>query len=415
MLAIQASTLIDGTGNVSKEVVVLVDGERITAVAKAAELTIPPDAEVIDASSKTLMPGLIDAHVHLRNSMDPKLAPPPIIEVQELLAKTALRCYVNGIRMIEAGFTTVRDAGLSRNFEDIALRDAINQGWVKGPRMRVCGQGLSTTGGHMDQTKGFIPGATHPGLNFLVDSPWDAQRAVRYQLKMGVDQIKINATDGTYVREYGEVTAPEMPRALLDAICEVAHNHKRKVLAHSHGGPGVRDAILAGVDSLEHGAGLSDEDLDLMVERGTYWVPTLTVMANSYATRFDEGVSPTSRMWSERNYEAVFLAVEKAVKKGVKIGAGTDAGETVLHGKEDARELELLVKGGMTPMQAIVAATKVNAELLDWGDDLGTVEAGKWADMIVVDGDPLADIRILQDHSRIKQVIKNGEVLVSRA
>ena len=414
MLAIRAGKLIDGTGRMLEDMVVLVEGERIAKVGKAEQVKIPEGAEVIGATNKTLMPGLIDSHVHVMGNGDPKEHELLRLGgVQESIGTVALKSYVHAKRSLEAGYTAIRDAGC-RDYVDVALRDAIDEGLVEGPRMKVAGQALAATGGHMDMTNGLAPHVRIGDLMNIADSPDEGRKAARYQIKMGADFIKISATLSEYVRKRGEVCSQEMALETMRAICEVAHWAGRTVAAHCHGGDGVRNAILAGVDSFEHGAWLSDEDLDLMVERGAFWVPTLTVISAGFERMSEKEQPEYARHWTEQNYEQVWITFEKARARGVRIGAGTDAGFMVPHGS-NARELELLVKAGLTPMEAIVAATKTGAEVLDMAEEIGTVEEGKLADLLVVEGDPLADIRILQDLTRIKKVIKGGKVVVHRA
>jgi imidazolonepropionase-like amidohydrolase len=266
----------------------------------------------------------------------------------------------------------------------------------------------------MDITRGLIPGIQIPGPEAVVDSPAEARKAARFQIKMGVNLIKINATLTEHVRERGGICTPEMTRETMEAICQVAHWAGRKVAAHCHGGEGARNALLAGVDSLEHANWLSEEDLDLMAERGVFWVPTLTVVTVGFERRFEDGESESSRRWRERNYERSWVTFRKALARGVRIGAGTDAGVVGVPHGGNARELELLVKGGMKAMEAIVAATGVGSEVLDMAGDIGTLEPGKYADLLIVDGDPLADIRVLQDRGRITHVLKGGKVVVQR-
>lgn len=414
MLLIKAGLIIDGSGRTLEDRGILVDGQHIVGLGTEQELDLPEDVEVIDASNQTVVPGLVDAHVHTRMSGDPDAEQPEFAQITELPATTALKSYVNARADLEAGFTAIRDAG-GRMYEDIALRDAINAGWLDGPRMRVAGQGLTVTGGHMDRTKRMIPGIQIPGPDAVVDSPDEARRAVRYQIKMGADHIKINATLSEHVSEKGEICSPEMTREMVEAICQVAHWAGRKVAAHCHGGEGARNAILGGVDSLEHAAWLTEEDLDLMAERGTFWVPTLTVITTGFERRFEGDRPEHLRRWTERNYESVWRTLENALDRDVKIGAGTDAGVMGVPHGSNARELTLLVRGGMKPMEAIEAATRRNAELLNWSDEIGTIEMGKLADLLVIDGDPLQDVSILEDSDRIVGVIKGGQHVLPRS
>jgi imidazolonepropionase-like amidohydrolase len=250
----------------------------------------------------------------------------------------------------------------------------------------------------------------------VVDSPDEARKATRHQIKMGADFIKIAATLSEYVRKAGGLCSQELTFDTMRAICEVAHHTGRKVGAHCHGGNGVRDAILAGVDSLEHGRFISDELLEMMAERGVYLVPTLSpegrVMERERDAVKDSGPDWD---WLQKANAAMYHTVARAQKMGVKVATGSDAAMPYVRHGENAYELELFVRAGLTPMEAIVAATKIGSEVLDMADQIGTIKEGKLADLLVVDGDPLADITILQDLSRIKKVIKGGQIVVERA
>jgi imidazolonepropionase-like amidohydrolase len=414
MLAIKAGKLIDGTGKELEGMVVLVEGERITQVGKAQEVEIPEGAEVLDATGKTVMPGMIDAHLHIRGSGDPSRRGVQV--VGDSIGTLALMSYVNAKKDLEAGFTALRDAG-NFGYVDVALRDAIDEGWIEGPRLKVAGQGLTSTGGHGDRTKRLAPHVRLEGLNNIVDSPDEARKATRYQIKMGVDFIKIMATLSEYVRKFGGTCSQELTYETMKAICEVAHWAGRKVGAHCHGGPGVTDAIKAGVDSFEHGRFITDEQLEMMAEGGRYLVPTLAPegRAMEYGREAVGTVKDEDWEWKLRANGAMYDTVARAHRLGVKVAAGSDAAMPFVRHGESAYELELLVRAGMTPMEAIVAATKVGSEVLDMAEEIGTVEAGKYADLVVVDGDPLADIKILQDLNRVKKVIKGGKVVVSRS
>ncbi|NLE76345.1 MAG: amidohydrolase family protein, partial [Chloroflexi bacterium] len=325
----------------------------------------------------------------------------------------ALRSYVSARKDLEAGFTTLRDAG-NRGYVDVALRDAINAGWLEGPRLKVAGIALAATGGHMDRTKGLAP---HVGIDQstnMADSPDEARRSARYQIKMGADFIKIAATISEYVRKFGGLCSQELTFETMKAICEVAHWAGRPVAAHCHGGQGVTDAILAGVDTLEHGRFVSDEQLDMMAERGVFLIPTMSPEGRVMEQGRQPGSSDVDWAWTCKANDAMYDAVLRAHKRGVQVAVGSDATMPYVFHGENAYEMELFVRAGLTPMEAIVAGTKVGAAAVGMGDEVGTVEVGKFADLVVVDGDPLADIRILQDMARIKKVLKGGRVMVER-
>jgi len=249
-----------------------------------------------------------------------------------------------------------------------------------------------------------------------VDSPDEGRKATRYQIKMGADFIKIMATLSEYVRKAGGTCSQEFTFDTMRAICDVAHWAGRRVAAHCHGGDGVRDAILAGVDSLEHGRFISDELFEMMAERGVYLVPTLSPEGRAMEHgREAAGLEKEEDWdWFLRANDAMYDTVARAHRMGVKVAAASDAAMPLVCHGENAYELELLVRAGMTPMEAIVAATKVGSEVLDMADQIGTIEEGKLADLLVVQGDPLADITILQETKRIKKVIKGGEIVVER-
>lgn len=243
------------------------------------------------------------------------------------------------------------------------------------------------------------------GLTGVGNGPWECRKAAREQLKRGADVIKINAAGGS-----PDLTKPgtqEMTYEEMAAICEEAHWAKKRVAAHAHGGQGITDAIRAGLDTAEHGLWLSQEQVDMMAEHGVYYVPTLS----THTRGLELGPEESGNSWDwlvKMGKEVMWRSLELARKAGVKIAVGTDAGFWMYHG-ENAMELAEMVKGGFTPMEAIVAATRIGAECLDLDKVTGTVEAGKYADLVIVDGDPLADVKVLQDMSKIVQVLKGGK------
>jgi len=409
MLAIRAGLLIDGLeGPPLRNAVVLVEGERITQVGPDSEIRVPGDAAVVDASDKSILPGLVDAHVHVHTPGGP-VSNYGLAGARELQGTLTLKAYKHVRQDLEMGFTTLRSLA-SPAYVDVALRDAINQGVVEGPRLLVAGQGLSITGGHMDKAD-FAPEVNvfeSSRMGRACDSPWEFRKATRAQFKRGVDLIKINAcAEALYHLDppYGQ----EMTYEEMAAVVEVAHWLHRRVTAHTSGGQGITDAIRAGVDSLEHAHWLSDEQIDMMVKRGTYYIPTLYVNSLSVSLSAKEiGVSDAEWAWLLKVDEDKWDTLQRAKAAGVKIAAGTDAGFVVRHG-ENACEMAELVRGGFTPGEAIAASTRVGAECLGIEHEAGTIEAGKHADLVVVDGDPLADISILQDAGKITQVYKSGK------
>jgi imidazolonepropionase-like amidohydrolase len=360
-----------------------------------------------------MLPGLIDAHVHLMGSGEPRDTTWVMREVVDLPGAVALNCFIHGRRNLEYGFTTVRDLAC-RHYADVSLRDAINAGRLEGPRLKVCGVGLTSTAGHMDRGKHFTPGVIVPGPSAVVDGPDEGRRGVRMNLRYGVDFIKINATLSELVRPFGGLCSPEMTLETMQAICEVAHDHGRKVAAHCHGGKGVTWALQAGVDVLEHGRFLTDEQLEIMAKQGTFLCPTLSPEARAHELGL-RSPDPTLTAWQDKARGAMYETVNRARKAGVTIVNGSDAAMPgVTHGHGGAYEMAELVKAGLTPMEAIVAATSAAARCLDFDRDVGTIEPGKYADGVLVDGDPLADVSILQDLARVLVVIKGGRIAFDR-
>jgi len=400
--AIRAGTLIDGTGAAPvKNAVILVQDGRITAV--GANVTVPAGATVVDLSAETVLPGFIDAHVHLAGHSigdgDWQHA-----GLTELPSQIALLGAAHAQQTLEAGFTTVRVVG-SAEFGDVALRNAINAGWIQGPHIVAAGISFGIRGGHCDETNGLQPYALgrEGGVEVgVADGVEEARNAVRYAVKYGADVIKICATGGVLsltdsagVQQYTEEE--------MRAIVETATQLDRRVAAHAHGTAGIKAAVRAGVTSIEHGSILDAEAVQLMKQRGTWLVPTLlagfTVESLATAGRLPPPIAAKALAIAPRMHNSFKLALEG----GVKIALGTDAG-VMRHGT-NAREFELMVRWGMTPMQAIVAGTSSGATLLGVERDLGTIAVGKRADIVAVRGDPLRDITVLQ---HVDFVMKDG-------
>jgi imidazolonepropionase-like amidohydrolase len=411
MLAIRVGQLIDGCGGAPlQNATVLVDNGRIVQVGPAAAVQVPPDAEVLEAGAHSVIPGMIDCHVHIHSQGGPVQNNNYALQQVTLSQGTmALRASFYARLDLEMGFTTVRTVS-SPSYVDVALRDAINEGTVEGPRLKVSGQGITITGGHMDGGK-WSADVTIAGRTGIGDGPWELRKATRMQIKRGVDMIKINAAVSRYSMDYSQVEPyhQEMTYEEMAAICEEAHWSGKRVAAHAHGGQGITDALRAGLDSVEHGVWLTEAQVDTMARQGTYYVPTLSVHSVGWELGTEgAGLTPASRNWLAQVMDARWVSLERARKAGVKVATGTDAGFWMSHGK-NARELEDLVTGGFTPMEAIVAATRTGSECLDMAREVGTIEPGKFADLVVVDGDPLSDVRILQDRSKIIQVLKGGK------
>ena len=408
-IAIRAGRLIDGTGGAPvPNAVIVVEQGRITAA--GAGVAVPRGARVIDLSSMTVLPGFIDAHTHLTGRVLGEAGWEHGL-VRDLAADAALRGAKHARLTIEAGFTTVRNVGAG-GFADVALRDAIDRGDVAGPRMLVGGHSLGITGGHCDGTNGYVPhlfGAEPGPERGVADGAEEIRAAIRYQVKHGADVIKICATGGV-LSEGDSVGVQQYMEDELRAVVEAAHMVERRVAAHAHGNAGIKAAVRAGVASIEHGSILDDEAIRLMVEHGTYLVPTL--MAGEAVER----LAKSGTLQGERADKALAIAprmresVRRAAAGGVKIALGTDAG-VMPHGI-NGHEFTLMVQwGGMTPMQAIVAGTSAAADLLGWGGHVGSVAVGRYADLVAVSGDPLADITVLES---IEWVMKGGEVVKGR-
>ena len=400
--------------NIRQQQGVLVEEGYISVVSAWEDFPSHGSLEVIDLTQYTLMPGLIDAHTHVVHSGDPSENWPggPVIDSP---ANTAFIAARNARRHIEMGVTTIRDLG-ARDWVDIALRSAIQHGWQVGPRMLVAGHGITTSGGHMDPRPYLRPGIPLEvvgSMGAIADSVDEARRAVRIQLAAGVDLIKINATISEYVRGLGGKYTQELTFEQMEAICQLAHEAMRRVTAHCHGGKGVDDAIRAGVDSLEHGRFLTNEQMEEMAKKGVFLIPTLSPEARSV----DAGRIPENeayRIWRDKALAAMYDAVNRAKEHGVQIAAGSDAGmQDVPHGGV-AYEACHLGTGGLNTLECIQAMTCTAAGALGLAGEIGSIAPGFRADLVVVNGDPNQDLKILQNQENIKLVIKDGSILIDR-
>lgn len=412
-IVIEAARMAVGDGSpIVPNAVVVIDDGRISYAGPADGVVRDPEAHVIHSPGGTILPGLIDVHVHITNDGGPGKTGAVLGDAFEAAADLAMRGYANALVSLRAGYTTLRNLH-SPLFADVAVRDAITSGRLVGPRLVVCGQGLCVTGGHMD--KGSLPAQVSvTGRIGVCDTPDEFRRAVRQMAKRKVDFIKINSDVGSMLDPAAPYAA-EMSFAEMEATCTEAHRLGLPVAAHTSGGPPIEDALAAGVDTIEHGHWLTDRAIELMLSRDASYVPTLIVNSRNFAyDRETLGVSERGWRWLRAAYDAKWDSLERAKRAGVRIAAGSDAGFLVNHG-ENAAELEELVKGGFTPLEAITAATSAAARLLGLSDEIGALHAGKLADVVVVDGDPLADITLLQQQERITHVLKDGTLVKEEA
>jgi imidazolonepropionase-like amidohydrolase len=379
---IKAGRLLDPSGAVIPNAVIVVDNERITSVGSGPA---PTGAEIIDLSRYTVIPGMIDAHTHMTYFWDPASGGRPLGQPRRPAGVTTVLAADNARRTLETGVTTVRDLGASNEI-DYAMRDLINMGRMVGPRMFVAGQGLSAGRG----------GGPNPDL---------FRQQAEARIAAGSDWVKIFGSRGSFqsVETTQTVTFDEM-KAAVDA----AHARNHRVAIHSYGPSGVKDAVRAGADSVEHGIDLDDDTLAEMVKRGTVWVPTIDHNRYYVDAKDEYGFAPEAipalQAYIEKNLESA----RRAVKAGVKIAMGSDAVFSMFG--QNTRELGWFVKAGMTPAQALAAATTIPAALLGREHEIGAIAAGYLADIVAVDGDPLADVNVLIQ--KVRWVMKDGAVVV---
>ncbi len=394
-MAIRAGKLFDAkAGKLVNDQVIVIHGDRISQVGAAGNVKVPAGAEVIDLSHATVLPGLIDGHTHVFGN-GPDLEAQFLHDSYQYRTLTAL---ANAQKDLMAGFTTLRDLKtLGAMYSDVDLRNAINRGVVSGPRMQVSTRGLQATGGFI--MNGYSEELNLPVTLQVVDSPWAARAAVREQIARGADWIKLYAAYQFHFTEDGKMDVPPTFTAEeVNAIVDEAHRRGHKVSCHAFGGEGLRNCISAGVDSIEHGVDLDDAEIKMMIQKGIYLVPTL------YHYQLDREENET-KYHGHSVAEVSERSFPKAVAQGVKIGFGSGAGPFP-HGSQ-TKEFAYMVKFGMTPVQAIQAATIGDAQLMGWQDRIGSLEAGKFADVVAVSGDPLSDITELE---RVKFVMKGGQL-----
>jgi imidazolonepropionase-like amidohydrolase len=393
-IAVRAGRLFDGTEKLAANQVILIKGNRIAKVGPAEQVQVPAEAEVVDLRHATVLPGLIDAHTHVFGN-GPDFDNQILRDSYQYRTLTAL---ANAQKDLMAGFTTLRDLKtLGAMYSDVDLRNAIDRGIVTGPRMQVATRGIQATGGFI--MRGYSPEVPLPSALQVVDSPWAAREAVRDQVAHDADLIKVYAAYDFHFSSDGKIVSPPTFTAEeVNAIVDEAHKKGRKVSCHAFAGEGVRNCLNAGVESLEHGADLDDGDIKLMVQKGIYLVPTLYHYQLDRERDMKKYAGHSVAEVSERSFR-------KALAAGVKVAFGSGVGPFP-HGTQ-TKEFDYLVKFGMTPAQAIRSATSEAALLMGWQDRVGSVQAGKFADLVAVAGDPIADITELE---RVQFVMKDGHV-----
>ena len=405
---IHNGTVIDGNGGTPiPDAAVLIRDNKIRAVGRKADISLPAgEVTTIDAGGGSILPGLIDAHVHLMLEN---------INVERMMAKPFSLRFYESIdimrRTIDAGITTVRDAGGA----DLGLKTAVENGLVVGPRVQISVTALSITGGHADgwfpsdNSFHLMPG--YPGMpTNICDGVEDVRRKVREVLRAGADVIKICSTGGVLSPTDHPEFTQFSPEELEVFVQEAAYRRGVKVMAHAQGAEGVKNAVRAGIHSIEHGIFLDDEAVELMLEKGTFLVPTLLAPVAVIEIAESAGTMPEYGVRKAREIiEYHVESIGRAYKAGVRIAMGTDAG-VMPHGT-NLRELNLMCGLGMSPMESLVVSTRVAAECLGMDEQIGTLEPGKLADLIVVGADPLEDVRILEDNDNVLLVMKDGQVL----
>ncbi len=398
VVAIRAGRLFNSnSGQMLTRQVVLLQGERITDVGPEDQIKIPQGARVIDLSQATVLPGLIDAHTHMYDSLSNGQRVTTSKEAWTLSAMSELQVD------LRAGFTSARDCGThGEGYGDVDVRNAINRGLFDGPRMQVSTRGIGSSGSDYIG----IPGSTITAGNQSIHGVFEAREAVREQIRYGADWIKVFPAGAYSFSPDGEMFVdPTFTLEDLQAIVDEAHRHHRGVVSHVYGGEGLRNSIIAGVDSVEHGQGLDESMVAMMIQKGIYYDPTgvrYTVPSIAEADRKNTGGKYSIIPIFEKNFEAAIT------HKGLKIvfGSGVD-GDLYPHGTQ-ARDFEWMVKRGMTPVAALQSATLVNSQMLGWQDQIGSIDKGKYADIVAVSGDPLKDITEMQ---RVKFVMKGGKVI----
>jgi imidazolonepropionase-like amidohydrolase len=408
IIALKAARLFDGKSKtLAINGVVIVESGKIRDA--GSNVQIPAAAQIIDLGDATLSPGFMDAHTHVTLDYSGSYNERRLKELELNVGEMALRAIAYAKATLEAGFTTVRDVG-AKHFIDVALRNAIAQGLVPGPRMLVATRGIGATGGHFDDTNAYrdkIFGREPDWTDGIADGPDEIRKAVRLEIKNGADVIKA-AVSGGVLSLADEVDVPQFTPAEMAALVDETHRLRKKIAVHCHGDQAGREAIEAGVDSIEHGSFLKPETLTLMKTKGTYLVPTL--MATEYIMAKLDLYPVALQEKAKAAGGARSGMFRNAVKIGVKIAFGTDAA-VFPHG-QNAKEFALMTGLGMQPIEALRSATSVDAQLFGIADKLGTLEKGKIADVIAMPGDPTTDITATE---RVSFVMKEGKIVKNAA
>jgi imidazolonepropionase-like amidohydrolase len=409
LIVLKAARMFDGKSNslVQNGVIVVKDDKIVDA---GSNVQIPDGARVIDLGDATLCPGFMDAHTHLTADFSGNYNERRLQELDLNVSEQAIRATEFARVTIEAGFTTVRDLGshfvASHEFVDVALRNSINKGVIVGPRMLVATKGIGATGGHFDPTNGFrdfLFGREPDYTDGIANGPDEIRKAVRFEVKNGADVIKA-AVSGGVLSLTDEVDTPQLTPAEMAALVDEAHRLRKKVAVHCHGDQVAREAIDAGVDSIEHGSFMKSDTLTMMKKKGIFLTPTL--MASEWIMGKIDNYPPALQAKAKAATAARSDMFRNAVKMGVRISFGTDAA-VFPHG-QNAKEFKLMVDLGMSPIDALKSATSNDAELLGIAHKVGTLEKGKLADVIAVPGDPTADITATE---RVSFVMKEGRII----
>ena len=408
-IVLKAARMFDGKSKaLVQNGVVIVQADKIVDV--GSNLPVPAGAKVIDLGDVTLSPGFMDAHTHLTSDFSGDFNKRRLEQLDLNVSEQAIRAVGYARTTVEAGFTTVRDVGSrfvsSREFVDVALRNAINKGLIVGPRMLVATKGIGATGGHFDPTGGFrdfLFGREPDYTDGIGDGPDQIRKAVRFEVKNGADVIKA-AVSGGVLSLADEVDTPQLTPAEMTALVDESHRLRKKVAVHCHGEQAAHEAIDAGVDSIEHGSFMKPETLRLMKQKGTFLTPTL--MASEYIMAKIDQYPAALQAKAKAAYNARSEMFRNALKVGVKISFGTDAA-VFPHG-QNAKEFALMAGLGMAPVDTLKAATSSDAELLGISEKVGTLEKGKLADVIAMPGDPTVDITATE---RVSFVMKEGKII----